>query len=302
MLRPATKRTTPTTISAIYLVKDEEECLPLSVATVIDFVDEVIIIDTKSTDNTLALAKAMAAMNNKVRVHSWDTDFDESYEFNLRNRARSLASSEWFLIMDADQLMSDGWRAAVGPLMRSHKTESIAVSYEHWVGSYEYIHNSFYEKQHGRNDDPDIPLFQTCLFRNTNSLIAKAAADHCPQFRPAHHSRHDESVPYENRARTADATMFHLGFAKRNSIYMGEYRVYRGDYGHDAADKDWRIAEIRQYHNGFRFVGSVHRVDYGPERAPSVMRHMFGNTYNLELDKDGFIQRRTFVSSGEVTP
>lgn len=302
MLRPSTKRIEPVTISAVYLVKNEEEWLPISVATVVNQVDEVIIIDTKSTDNTLALAKSMAQLNPKIRVVEFESDFDTLHEWRCRNRAIAMCSSEWIMMLDGDQILSDGWRVALDKHLRSSVCESVAVRYEHWVGSMEFIHKSFMAKQKGESNDPNIPLYQTCLFRKTDTLKAAAAAHTCPQFREAHHSRADESVPEKRRAYCDGATLLHAGFAKRNSVYMGEYRVLRGDYGHEASDKDWRIAEIRQHHNGFRFVGSVCRVDYGAERIPEIIRHMWGKTYNLELDTDGFIQRRTFVSNGEVTP
>lgn len=302
MLRPSVKRTKPVTISAIYLAKDEEEWLPLSVATVVNHVDEVIIIDTRSTDGTLALSKSMAELNPKIKVEAWDTDFDESFEFNCRNQAIKRASGEWLLIMDADQLMSDGWRAAIEKHINNPNCESVAVKYEHWVGSIEYIHTSFYEKQHNPSLHPEVPLHQTCLFRNTPTLKARAAADTCPQFRPAHHGRFDEAVPYERRAVSNDATIFHAGFCKRKSMYMGIYRIKRGDYGFDEVKQKEMIDEINRTHNGFRYVGDVHRVDYGPEYVPSVIRHMFDKTYRLELDDNNRITKRTFVCNGELTP
>jgi hypothetical protein len=146
-----------------------------------------------------------------------------------------------------------------------------------------------------------VPTHQFCLFRKTPSLIAHAASHICPQFREAHHSRFDESVPVANRAKCDSTTLFHTGFCKRNSIYWGEYRIRRGDYGFDADKQAAMIEEIRRTQNGFRYVGNVHRVDYGPEFVPSVMRHKFGTTYRLELDDAGFIKRRTFMGSGEIT-
>lgn len=302
MLRPSVKQTKPVTISAVILAKDEEEWLPLCVATIINQVDEVVLIDTKSTDNTVALMRAMAAMNQKVKLHEFESDFDHLHEWNCRNRAIRLTGCDWIMMLDADQLMEDGWRGAVDKHLIDPVCESIAVKYEHWVGSMEYIHESFYRKQLDNSLHPEVPLHQTCLFRNTPTLRARAAADTCPQFRPAHHARADESVPPDRRRVCNDTTLFHAGFIKRKSIYMGIYRIKRGDYGFDENKQRDMIEEINRTHNGFRYVGNVHRVDYGPERVPSVIRHKFGRTYNLELDENGFIQRRTFHHNGELTP
>jgi len=288
-------------ISAVYLTKNEQEFLPLSVQTVLKHVDEVIIIDTRSTDRTLELAKVIEHQNpSKVRVLSWDTDFDESCEFACRNKAIKEATGDWLMILDADQLMSDNWIDYVKPLMLKRDVDSVAVLYEHLVGSYEYIHQSFYEKQHDPKKHPEVPLYQTVLFRKTPALLARAAADTCPQFRPQHHARFDESVPHQKAWKTANATVFHYGFAKRNMMYMAKYRIQRGDYGHEPERKADLIAQLDASGNPFKFIGNVHRVDYGPEYVPTVMREAFDTTYRLEIDDKGFIQKRTLIATGEA--
>ena len=44
-------------ISACYIVKDEEKNLPKSIESLKDAVDEIIVVDTGSVDNTPAIAK-----------------------------------------------------------------------------------------------------------------------------------------------------------------------------------------------------------------------------------------------------
>lgn len=287
-------------LSAIYLFKDEAEFLPLSVATVWDHVDEVILINTKSRDNSLQLAKELQAQRPRlVKVFDWPYDFDEHKEYVCRNEAIKLSRCKWLMIMDADQLMSDGWREKVQPHLRNPGCESLSVKFEHYVGSYKHIHKEFKEKQENPSLHPGIPLTQMVFFRKTRNLQCRPAAWGCPQFREFHHARFDESVPDDKRQKCWDATIFHYGFSKRNMMYMAEYRIRRGDYGHEDERKDQLIKELHESRNPFKFIGWVSPVDYGPEVSPAIIRTRF-HDYELTLDRDGRIQKRLHVPSGEI--
>lgn len=287
-------------ISAVYLFKDEEEFLPLSVASVWDYVDEVILINTKSKDNSLQLARELQSQRPRVvKVHDWPYDFDEHKEYVCRNEAIKLAKGHWLMIMDADQLMSDGWRKAVEPYLRNRGCDALSVNYEHYVGSYKHIHKEFYEKQKDPSLHKDVPLIQMVFFRKGKWLRCMPAAWSCPQFREFHHARFNESVHSSKRQVCGTATNFHYGFSKRNMMYMAEYRIRRGDYGHDELTKATMISELHRSNNPFKFIGWVHPVDYGPEKAPWPIRDKF-HDYELTLDKAGFITKRVHVPTGAV--
>ena len=73
-------------ISACMIVKNEEEFLPNCLNSIKDAVDEIIIVDTGSTDNTIAIAKNFGA---KVYHHPWNDSFSEA-----RNRYLNYASGD----------------------------------------------------------------------------------------------------------------------------------------------------------------------------------------------------------------
>jgi len=83
------------TISAAMIVKDEEDMLPQCLRSVIDVVDEIIVVDTGSKDKTVEIAEGFGA---KVYHHPWKNDFSEA-----RNHSLNRASKEWILIIDADE-------------------------------------------------------------------------------------------------------------------------------------------------------------------------------------------------------
>lgn len=282
------------TITALYVVRDEMEFLPLSIATIFDGVNEIVIVNNRSVDGTLEYAQTLSKHQGKpvVKVVNMDTIFDESCEFNVRNESLKHCTGDWILALDGDQLLSDGWREKVVPMLENTNCEAIGVRYEHHVGSYEYVDKGLYEK--GVNADPIW-----CFFRRTPHLQCRPAADVCAWAKEQHHASFERSCKSGSLFKTRDITLFHYGFAKRNMMEMSAYRIHRGDYGHDPARKKLLTAELLESGNPFKFIGPVQRVDYGAEFVPSVMRERFGKTYLLELDSAGQIVSRK-LATGEL--
>ncbi len=83
------------TLSLCMIVKNEEESLPTCLESVKDYVDEIIIVDTGSTDSTVEIAERY---NAKVYYHSWENSFSKARNFSLK-----YATCDWILIMDADE-------------------------------------------------------------------------------------------------------------------------------------------------------------------------------------------------------
>lgn len=288
-------------LAAFYLFKNEAELLPLSVASCWDYVNEVHLINNCSTDGSFEMAKELQAQRpNIVRVHNWEHDFDTIPEYKQRQESLKLTRAQWVLILDADQILSDGWRNAVEPMLRNKYCEAVSLGFEHCVGSIEYIHKEFYEKKRNPEMHPQVPLTQMCLFRKTRSLECRPAAWSCPQFREFHHSRFDESVPESRRQICLGATVWHLGFCKRDMHYISSHRIRRGDYGFDKEKQEEMIAAMKMEQNPFKYVGWVQRMDGGPERVPWPIRGWWDTTYKLELDDQGYIKRRIHIPTGTI--
>lgn len=82
-------------LSACYMVKNEEENLPGSIRSVCGAVDELIVVDTGSTDCTRTLAAQYGAT---VYDYPWGNDFSAP-----RNYAISRATGDWIIFLDADE-------------------------------------------------------------------------------------------------------------------------------------------------------------------------------------------------------
>lgn len=86
-------------ISAVLIVKDEANRLDACLTALRDVADEIIVVDTGSTDETLAVARL-----HTPHCHSipWENDFAAA-----RNHAIDLASGPWILSIDADEVLEN---------------------------------------------------------------------------------------------------------------------------------------------------------------------------------------------------
>jgi len=82
-------------ISVCMIVKDEEEMLPRCLESVRDIADELIVVDTGSTDRTVEIAESFGA---KIYHHPWKDSFSEA-----RNHTLEHATKEWIFSIDADE-------------------------------------------------------------------------------------------------------------------------------------------------------------------------------------------------------
>lgn len=85
------------TLSLCMIVKDEEEMLPRCLAAIKPAVDEMIIVDTGSTDRTVEIAEEFGAT---VLHHEWSGDFSAA-----RNVSLEAATGDWIIYLDADEVL-----------------------------------------------------------------------------------------------------------------------------------------------------------------------------------------------------
>ncbi|MGH9033297.1 MAG: glycosyltransferase [Acidimicrobiia bacterium] len=101
-------------LSAAIIARDEAEHLPGCLESISEVVDEIIVVDTGSTDTTVDLARAAGAT---VASRPWDDDFGAA-----RNAAIDLARGRWILYIDADE------RLTAAPELRDHLAATSAVA------------------------------------------------------------------------------------------------------------------------------------------------------------------------------
>ncbi|MFD1904218.1 glycosyltransferase family 2 protein [Paenibacillus rhizoplanae] len=88
-------------ISLCMIVRNEAQHLEQCLLSVQGRVSEIIIADTGSEDNSMAIARRFGA---RVIRLPWEHDFSKA-----RNHTLQLASYGWILVLDADEALAD-WK------------------------------------------------------------------------------------------------------------------------------------------------------------------------------------------------
>jgi glycosyltransferase involved in cell wall biosynthesis len=87
------------------IARDEEHFLPECLQRVAPAADEIVLVDTGSTDRTVEIAESFGA---RVLHRPWDDDFSAP-----RNHGIDAATGDWILVLDADEFLEEGGVAAL---------------------------------------------------------------------------------------------------------------------------------------------------------------------------------------------
>ncbi len=89
-----------TSISLVLITKNEERCLDRCLSSFLSFVDEVVVLDTGSSDGTVDIAKKYNAI---IKQTEWNNDFSEA-----RNISLGLVRTDYCFVVDADEWLISG--------------------------------------------------------------------------------------------------------------------------------------------------------------------------------------------------
>lgn len=86
------------TVTAAIMVRNEERCIDRCLQSLIGAVDEIVVMDTGSTDRTLEIVRQYPD------VKLYETDWKDNFS-QLRNEILPLLTSDWVLWVDADEVL-----------------------------------------------------------------------------------------------------------------------------------------------------------------------------------------------------
>lgn len=166
---------------------NEEANLGRCLASVRDIADEILVLDSFSTDNTVEVAKEMGA-----RVEQFPFD---SY-VNQKARMIQMADSNWVFSIDADEYLSDELKASIKEVIGSGLHDAYTCNRRNKIGDQWMNHGTWYPDKKIRlfdrrkvniigNDPHDImePIAGARLGHLKGDLMHESDADISSRFR-----------------------------------------------------------------------------------------------------------------------
>lgn len=134
-------------LSVVLATYNEEDRLGECLASIKDVVDEIVVVDGRSTDRTIEIAKSFGAKTKIV---------DNEYIFHInKQKAVDLATKDWILQLDADEIVPERLKAEITDVVRGKK--------KGFEGYYLTRKNYFlghWMRKGGQYPDPVIRLFR----------------------------------------------------------------------------------------------------------------------------------------------
>jgi glycosyltransferase involved in cell wall biosynthesis len=112
------------TLSAILITRNEEANLEDCLASLDGLATQIVVVDTQSTDRTLAIAQRYGALISSPP--DWPGFGPQ------KNRALDLASEDWVLSLDADERLTPDLRAEIMGVLDKPQTDCYAIPRLSW--------------------------------------------------------------------------------------------------------------------------------------------------------------------------
>jgi glycosyltransferase involved in cell wall biosynthesis len=114
------------TISVCTIVKNEEKQIKSFILSLVDFADEIILVDTGSSDGTPAIVKELSAkFSEKIRTSSY---LMSGFHYGAaKNYAIQKATEEYIVILDVDERLSGDFKKRIRGFLEEKKPKIVSV-------------------------------------------------------------------------------------------------------------------------------------------------------------------------------
>lgn len=259
------------TITLSMIVKNEEKYLKNCLESVKDVVDEIVIVDTGSTDGTINIANDFKA---KVYTFNWIDDFSAA-----RNFALSKSSRDWILYLDADERLDEKSKIELKKIIKSDETLGIKCLV----------------KSLDENGGASQMMRYTRLFKNSSSI----------KFTGKVHEQIENSLVENNyQIINSDIEIIHLGYsvkkeelknkANRNlDILLREFENNKSAYN------SYQIANSYSILNNSQQANKYYTLALGDKNLEKEYKSVcYSNLADYEMRNYKLSNAKKFIDEG----
>lgn len=150
-------------LSLCMIVRDEEETVGRAIKSALAVVDEVVVVDTGSTDNTRLIVEGYGA---RVIDFPWNDDFS-----GARNAGLAAAYGDWILVLDADEVLDSIRPVEMGALLANEEAIAFYARIREEVAGKQ---TTVYDKVRLFRNHPDIRYRYPIHEQITPAIVAVA--------------------------------------------------------------------------------------------------------------------------------
>ncbi len=108
-------------ISVVIITKNEEKNIEKCLKNLVDFADEIIVLDSKSSDKTLENIRKFNY--EKIKIH----DIEWQGFAKTKNLGVDLAENDWILSIDADEIVTQNLKTEILKIMQNPKNDGYFI-------------------------------------------------------------------------------------------------------------------------------------------------------------------------------
>ena len=189
-----------TTIGLCMITKDSAATVASTINSVNGLVDEVVVLDTGSTDETIAICKSLGAI---VYSTVWENDFSKA-----RNQALEYVNSDWVLVLDSDEVLSSKDFDLIRSAVNSKNIDGYKLIQRNYTNN---KNRKDWKKCDGKYPKEEenwmgyISSFIVRLFKNDSSIRFKGNV---------HELVEDSIVENGGKIGAIDVSVHHLGYSR----------------------------------------------------------------------------------------
>ena len=272
-----------TKLSLCMIVKNEEENLTSCLESVQDIVDEMVVMDTGSTDKTVEIARQFGA---KVPSFIWCNDFAIA-----RNASLGYVTGDWVLILDADEVFN---RKIISQVREAIADENNLVI-------------NLVRHEIGTSQSP-------------YSLVSRLFRKHpAVEFSRPYHAIIDDSVTEllkrESKWKIAELraiAVFHYGYHPKAIISLDKYQRARKamenfikDHPNDpytCSKLGALYLQVNQEKAGMKLLKQALKSNKADTHVLFELHYHLGNAYTRQRDNDKAVKHYRKALAQEIMP